>query len=88
MTVAVLTVRLPAASAHCTARVYTRPGPLPARSARSLTLNGPVICQSGAVSPSPNPLTGSELLTLVSWQTGTALQASVAVAPTVTATIL
>src|SRR6266478_6989245 len=40
-----------------------RPLPLPERSARRSTVRLPVICQSGAVLPSPSPLTGSLLET-------------------------
>ena len=47
-----------------------------------------MICQSGAVSPSPVPLTGSLLATDVILQTGAAVQLSEVVAETVTGTIL
>src|SRR5438477_11140160 len=42
-----------------------RPGPLPERSARRLTVRLPVIWISFAVSPSPRPLSGSLLVTLM-----------------------
>lgn len=48
----------------------------------------PVICQSGAKSPSPVPLTGSLLLTAVILQTGAASQMSDADTATVTGVIL
>src|SRR6476661_170634 len=43
--------------------VYTRPLPTPARSERSWSVLAPVMFQSGAVLPSPSPLTGSLLCT-------------------------
>ena len=78
----------PEASLHPTVIVYTRPLPLPARSALRFTVRFPVISQSGAVSPSPVPSTGSLLLTEVILQTGAALQVSDAETATVTGTIL
>jgi len=42
--------------------MYTRPLPLPARSVRSCS-EFPLMIQSGLVSPSPNPATGSLLAT-------------------------
>ena len=76
------------ASLHATVTVYTRPLPLPARSALRFTVRFPVICQSGAKSPSPVPLTGSLLLTEVILQTGVASQMSEEETVTVTGTIL
>jgi hypothetical protein len=49
------------ASLHLTVIVYTRPAPLPDRSARNQKFNARLIAQSGAVSPSPVPSTGSLL---------------------------
>ena len=46
----------------------TRPAPLPARSARRFTVAASMISQSGTVSPSPNPLSGSLLLTEMTLQ--------------------
>src|SRR5262249_21659872 len=54
---------LPFASRHSAVSVYTRPLPVPARSARRSTVSGPVICQSTSVWPSPVPSTDSLLLT-------------------------
>src|SRR5262245_52141500 len=65
-----------------------RPGPKPARSARRLTVSGPVMIQSGANFPKPGPVTGSLLLTEVIRQVGLPPQLSVAVAVTVTGTSL
>ena len=76
------------ASVHCTARVYTRPFPLPERSALRLTLRSPVICQSGAVWPLPGPFTGSLLVTDVILQVTVGLQTSDAETATVTGVIL
>src|SRR5262249_53340475 len=53
----------PDGSVHATVIVYTRPVPLPDRSARRFTVRSPVITQSGLVSPSPSPSTGSLLVT-------------------------
>ena len=78
----------PEASEQLTPTVYTRPLPFPERSALRFTVRFPVIAQSGAVSPSPNPLTGSLLLTEVILQTGAPLQASDAETVTATGTIL
>src|SRR5215472_5937930 len=59
---------------------------MPERSARSVTVVGPVICQSGAVSPSPPLFTGSLLATLAIAQVAPP-QPSAAVVVTVTGTI-
>ena len=61
---------LPDASVHSTVIVYTRALPVPERSARRFRVSSPVTSQSGAVSPSPNPSTGSLLLTATIWQAG------------------
>lgn len=84
----VLVELFPEASVQPTVTVYTRPLPLPARSALRFSVRFPVICQSGAVSPSPVPLTGSLLLTAVILQTGAAPQLSDAEADTITGIIL
>jgi hypothetical protein len=59
----VLVEVLPEASEHSTSIVYTRPSPLPERSARKSTVESPVTSQSGEVLPAPLPLTGSSLPT-------------------------
>src|SRR5688500_3645320 len=65
-TVAVLVAEFPDPSVAVAVIVYTRPLPLPFRSARTHT-SVPVTVgrtfQSGAVSPSPVPFTGSLLVT-------------------------
>lgn len=61
---------------------------MPERSALRFIVRFPVISQSGAMSPSPRPLTGSLLVSEVMLQTGVAVQLSVALAVTATATIL
>src|SRR5262249_58121213 len=66
----------------------TRQLQFPARWARRFTANGPVICQSGAVLPSPVPFTGSLLLTAMMWQVGVGSQLSCTATPTVTGTSL
>jgi hypothetical protein len=64
VTVTVDAVRLPAASVHSIAIVYTRPDPLCQRSALSFSVRGPVISQSmGPTSPPPRPDVGSLLVT-------------------------
>src|SRR5262249_17785519 len=60
-TVVARVVVLPEASAHVTAIVYTRPLPVPTRSARSCRWRASLTSQSGAVSPGPVPSTGSLL---------------------------
>src|SRR4051812_2142495 len=55
-----------------------RPFPPPARSARSCTLNGPVIDQSFGVSPSPSPFCGSLLEIPVTAHTGAGPRLSLA----------
>lgn len=66
---------LPAASVHAMSMLYVRPSPDPARSARSRSRCASITSQSGAVSPSPVPLTGSLLVTS-SEQIGAASTAS------------
>src|SRR5215213_3480561 len=79
-------VVLPALSVAVTAIVYTRPRLFPARSALRRRWCKSTICQSGAVSPSPVPFTGSLLVTLIIVVTGP--QLSLTVYPTVISTIL
>ncbi len=86
MTIAVPVELFPDASLHVTVSVYTLPLPVPERSARRFAVRSPVICQSGLVSPSPNPFTGSLLLTLVIRQ-ATELHRSDATTATFTPTI-
>ena len=61
-------VLFPTESVHRTVIVYTRPLPFPARSALRLAVRSPVISQSGAVSPSPSPFSGSLLAIEMIWQ--------------------
>jgi len=67
--------------------VYIRPFPFGARSARRLTVSGPVITQSGLLSPFPVPLIGSLLVTEVILQATDGSQLSVADTLTITGTI-
>lgn len=63
ITVAAFVDLFPETSVHLTVTVYSRPSPVPERSALRFTVRLPVIAQSGVVSPSPKPLTGSLLVT-------------------------
>ena len=76
---------MPAASVHCTATVYTRPLPLPLRSARRFRVSGLVIWNGEPLAA----LIGSLLVTEAMWQLLLApVQVSVAVTPIVTGTNL
>src|SRR5262249_11544148 len=75
-------------SVHCTVFVYTRPVPVPDRSALRLAARFAVITQSGAVLPSPRPLIASLLVTAAILHTGFGSQISDAVTETVMGTSL
>jgi uncharacterized protein YfaS (alpha-2-macroglobulin family) len=81
----VLVVLFPEKSLVTTSILYSRSAP-PARSARRLSVRGPVISQSGAVLPSPGPLIGWLDVTVTILETGAASTASCAVTVTLTAT--
>src|SRR5437899_9668086 len=77
----------PDGSVHTTVIVYTRPFPVPERSARRFTVRAPVITQSGLVSPSPRPSAGSLLVTATIRHDTAAPQPSAAATCTTTRTI-
>src|SRR3954467_14405681 len=60
---------------------------VPARSDRNLRVSAPVICQSGAVSPSPVPLRGWLDATETMYDIGAGSTRSLAITVTVTSTI-